>query len=269
MVELGRLEACEMAAFTDFLQAAPTALARRAGIAVHCLQSGVALVASVADVLALNRVLGVGLNGGISEEDVRDIITIFGAAHVPRFFVQVPPGEHQKTIGALLQTNGFRHFNNWVRLYRPLDDVPSFAGGVDTLAIDSARGREFGDVASQAFGWPQAIAETLAQTVGRGGWRHYIVEDGGQVMATAAFYEWDGFAWFDFAATREAYRRRGAQQALLDKRLCDAQARGCRGALVEAAEPAKDKDTPSYRNLIRLGFQDLYRRPNYIYEFGS
>lgn len=71
MVELGRLETCEMAAFADFQQAAPTALARRAGIAVHRLQSGVALVASVADVLALNRVLGVGLNGGLKVVVVR------------------------------------------------------------------------------------------------------------------------------------------------------------------------------------------------------
>jgi len=91
MVDHRRLEACEMAAFADFFEAAPTELARRAGIAVHRPDSGVALVASVADVLALNRALGVGLSGGVSEEDLREIIRIFGAARVPRFFVQVPP----------------------------------------------------------------------------------------------------------------------------------------------------------------------------------
>ncbi len=267
MVDHSRLEACETAAIADFYEAAPAELAERAGIAVHRLDSGVALVASVANVLALNRVLGSGLSGNVNEKHIREFITIFGAAGVPRFFVQVPPSERQEAIADLLQSSGFSHYNNWVRLYRPLDDMSSVAGGVDVRTIDPARRREFGDVASKAFGWPPDIAETLACTVGRNGWRHYVVEDGGQVMATAAFYEWSQLAWFDFAATREGFRRRGAQQALLARRLSDARARGCRGVVVEAAEPAKDKDTPSYRNLLRLGFQDLYRRPNYLYEF--
>jgi len=268
MVDHSRLEACETAAIADFYEAAPAELAERAGIVVHRLDSGVALVASIADVLALNRVLEVGLNGSVNEKHVKEFITIFEAAGVPRFFMQVPPSKHQTAIEDLLQSTGFTHYNNWVRLYRQLDDLPSIAGGVDVRTIDPARSREFGDVAARAFAWPPEIAETLACTVGRNGWRHYVVEDGGQVMATAAFYEWSQLAWFDFAATREVFRRRGAQRALLDKRLSDAKARGCRGVVVEAAEPAKDKDTPSYRNLLRLGFEDLYRRPNYLYEFG-
>ena len=64
-----------------------------------------------------------------------------------------------------------------------------------------------------------------------------------------------GYTWesFDLQADVEAKRVRLSGEVLT--------------VVVEAAEPAKDKDTPSYRNLIRLGFQDLYRRPNYIYEF--
>jgi ribosomal protein S18 acetylase RimI-like enzyme len=72
-------------------------------------------------------------------------------------------------------------------------------------------------------------------------------------------------AWFGFAATDAAHRRRGAQQALIVRRLKDAASAGCRWVSVETAEDTVTRDAPSFRNLRRLGFEVAYRRPNYLW----
>ena len=74
-------------------------------------------------------------------------------------------------------------------------------------------------------------------------------------------------AWFSFAGTREGHRGRGAQSALIARRLRDARLAGCTRVSVETAEDKPEKPAPSFRNLRRLGFRFAYLRPNFLYEF--
>lgn len=76
-------------------------------------------------------------------------------------------------------------------------------------------------------------------------------------------------AWFGFAATDAAHRRRGAQQGAIVRRLEDAAKAGCTWVSVETAEDTVTKDAPSFRNLRRLGFEVAYTRPNYLWSRGS
>ena len=160
---------------------------------------------------------------------------------------------------------GLRHHNNWMRLTRRVTDIPDLGSTslrVDVIGPES--GSPFSAIVAEAFQYPSAIAGVTEGVVGRPEWTHYLAYFGGKPVAAAAMYVRGEAAWFGFAATDAAHRGRGAQTALVLRRLRDAAAAGCSWVSVETAEQTPDKEAPSFRNLRRLGFEVAYRRPNYL-----
>jgi len=115
---------------------------------------------------------------------------------------------------------------------------------VDVREIDRDSADVFGDIVATAFGYPPAVAPLAGQTVGRPGWRHYLAYAGDTPIGSAAMYVSGETAWFGFAATDAAHRRRGAQRALVIRRLLDAAAVGCSRVSVETAEDALSRTLP-------------------------
>jgi GNAT superfamily N-acetyltransferase len=71
-------------------------------------------------------------------------------------------------------------------------------------------------------------------------------------------------AWLGLMATVEAFRGRGAQKALLHRRLRDAQAAGCSWATADTAQPTPTKPNPSLHNMQAVGFTISYERADYV-----
>ena len=67
------------------------------------------------------------------------------------------------------------------------------------------------------------------------------------------------------AATLPPERGRGAQGALMARRMRDAAEMGCKWVITETGEETPDLPNPSYRNMVRLGFKLAYFRQNYIF----
>ena len=66
-------------------------------------------------------------------------------------------------------------------------------------------------------------------------------------------------------ATRPSHRRRGAQGALLARRIRDAADLGCRWLVTETGEDLPERPNPSFRNMLRTGFELAYQRANYLF----
>ena len=66
-------------------------------------------------------------------------------------------------------------------------------------------------------------------------------------------------------ATLYAYRRQGAQAALLSRRICDGHAAGVEGFTTETDRPigGHEASQSSYRNYVRAGFGVAYTGDNY------
>jgi len=264
--EVRALEAAEIGAFTDFYRAATPDIVSEAGIAVRELGDGVALGASKLDVLALNRAVGVGLGQRPSDRALAEMIEAFEAMGSPRFFVQVAPCEGTSDLGERLERLGLRHYNNWMRLRRGLVDLPDVpASSVSVAPIGPEHAATFSAIVAAAFGYPPAITPLTGCAVGRPGWRHYLAYEGGEPIGAAAMFVVGRAAWFGFAATAQEYRGRGAQKALVVRRLQDAARERCTWVSVETAEQTENHEAPSFRNLTRLGFSVAYRRPNYLW----
>ena len=87
------------------------------------------------------------------------------------------------------------------------------------------------------------------------GFRRYCAWIDGQLVGTATLRLDDGLAQLCGAATLPAWRRRGVQTALLQRRLADAAKAGCDLALMTTSPGTKSQE-----NGLRQGFELLYVR---------
>lgn len=260
------LEAAEVGALVDLYRAAPADVAEACGIVVEPWDDGAIVAATRLDVLALNRAVGIGAGGPPHDERIRRVLRSFRSIGSPRFFVQVAPFEGSEALESKLTDSGLGHYNNWMRLSRDLTDLPAVADSdLEVRPIGPSDAEAFSAIVSEAFGYPPDVERLVRCPVGRPGWRHYLVHEDDRPIAGAAMFLAGDAAWFGFAGTVAERRGRGAQTALVIRRLQDAAAEGCRLVSVETAEPTPDHEAPSYRNLRRLGFSVAYRRPNYLW----
>ncbi len=260
-----RVERCEITAFEGLFRRASTRSTKRCGLRVAEFGSALATVASKLDVLAFNRVVGLGVERPASVQDLERIVRLFTAERVPRFFVHLAPGALPSDLPHLLTERGFRHYNNWVRLHRGVEPAPEVETELSVQEIDVSHATAFGRIVVKCFGWPIEAEEWVTEIVGRPGWRHYMAFDGATPVATGSLFVMNNCAWMGFASTLPEHRGRGAQGALVARRIRDAAELGCQQLVVETAEETPQKEAPSFRNMLRFGFRVAYLRPNYIF----
>lgn len=251
--------------WADCCAAAPPGLTEAGAVRVARIAGAVAGCAPGIDVLAMNRVVGLGMFEPATRAAVDACIEFYRHADVPRFFVQLCPIARPSELPGWLAARGLRHHNNWMRLYRTTADPPPADSAVRVVEIGRADSRTAAAIVGAAFGFPPSLVAWVAALVGRPGWRHYLGYDGDRPIATAAMFTGGEAAWFGLAGTAPNARGRGAQRALIARRVADAAAAGCRHLVVETAEDTPEKPNPSTRNLQRCGFTVTYLRPNYIW----
>jgi len=258
------LEEVELAAWSDFHRAAAGDIAGAGGIGLIPDVKVCAAVASKIDVLAFNRVLGLGLDKVVDASEIAALVAEYQKRGVPRFFVQLHPQAAETGVDKTLEAAGFAHYNNWIKLYRSVEPAVKAKSDLEIREITKTEASRFGRIVVESFEWPALLMPWIAASVGRPNWRHYMAYHDDRAVATAAFFQHGEYAWIDFAATLADYRGRGAQSALLARRVQDARQAGCRWLVVETAEQTKHHEAPSYRNMIRYGFAVGYVRPNYL-----
>ena len=151
-----------------------------------------------------------------------------------------------------------------------------FEGGTSPIAhaqksrvhirlVDAESASAFGRVVQAGFGLPVATAKWFAALFGRPGWRLYLAYDGETPIASGAAFVQHGVAWFGIDATLTDYRRRGAQTALINRRIEDGRAARLVGFTAETGQPSAGQEAAhtSYSNYTRAGFTPAYVRPNY------
>jgi len=264
LIASGALEMHEADALGQFHGAVSQSTARALGIGTRRIGSAQLLCASDLDVLGYNRVVGLGVKNNVDDETLESIIEWYRDAGVKRFFVQLNPSVATPDLVGRLAQRGFTHHNNWVKLCR--DTSPPLETHTDLRIekIGPEHATAFGEVFAEAFEHSSDMVPWVAGLVGQEDWLHYIGFDGDTPVATAAMYVSSGISWIDFAATLGAARGRGAQSALIARRIEDCAALGCHSLIVETAEVTAENTAPSFRNVARFGFETAYTRPNYI-----
>jgi hypothetical protein len=146
--------------------------------------------------------------------------------------------------------------------WRPLAgfQAPPEPPGVRIERATRGDGATFARVLNEGFGSaPDAgLGRVYASVIDKGGWLHYLAYVDGEPGAAAALFIADGVADCFIASTRPQARQRGAQTALISRRLADGLDAGCD---IATAQSVTDNASP--RNFERHGFMPVYRRTIY------
>jgi GNAT superfamily N-acetyltransferase len=135
------------------------------------------------------------------------------------------------------------------------------ACALELVEIDATRAADFARLLQECFGLPRDHQALFVPLVGRAGWRIHAACDDGRLVACGAMFVMGRGAWLGMGATHPAYRSRGAQGALLARRLADGIALGVGLFSVATDRPtAEDGPGPSFRNVLRAGFDVSHER---------
>jgi N-acetylglutamate synthase-like GNAT family acetyltransferase len=182
----------------------------------------------------------------------------------------------EASVGRALTARGYRlvGFENVLGRSTSASDGPMDVQGLEIEELPAGAAPEWIEVAVEGFAHPDvgpapvdsfptdvliSTYEVLVQTAGV---RRYVAKAEGIVVGVASLRLDGGMAQLCGAATLPAFRRRGIQTGLLQRRLGDALAGGCTVATV-TTQPG----TQSQANAERRGFTVLYTRAVLVREW--
>lgn len=209
--------------------------------------------------LIFNRVIGLGITQPALEEILTQIVAFYQEA-ATRFALHLNPVAQPDQLPKWLEARGLRVAVNLYKCYREVAELP--APIPTALRVEQISTEQRADYARLAAPI-ESLRPVLAGLVGRPHWRHYLAFDGVQAVACGSLYMHDEYGWLGWAFTAPAYRRQGAQTALLIQRIRDAATYGCRWLFTETGEETPDNPNTSYHNMLRTGFQVAYVCPIY------
>jgi GNAT superfamily N-acetyltransferase len=261
------IASCEIKAWEDMYHAADKNISDKFGINVLSIGSACISIAKNIDILAYNRVLGLGLTEPATEKIVDEIILKYKEAGVNRFFIQLHPEASPSELKVWFEKRNIFQYNNWVKHYRGVENPPQIDTELEIREVANKKeAEEFGVIITKSFEWPDEMKYWFANLAGRKCWKTYLAYDSAKPVATASLFVKDDCGWLSFATTLPDYRGKGAQSALITRRIQDAAELGCKVLTVETAEDNAQQRSQSLQNIQKTGFEVAYIRPNFIWK---
>jgi GNAT superfamily N-acetyltransferase len=218
------------------------------------------------DILAFNRVLTDSHDPQEIQARLEGVIHFYRVSSIPRFFIQLNDAANRTAYHHILSKKGFIHYNDWTRFYRSTRILPEYAeDGLEVVRVEDEQAEMYAETLVESFDFPSSLKNHFAGLARQPGYRLYLVLLEKDPIAAGALFIRGHYASLAMAGTRPEHRGRGAQGALLRRRLEDARKHGCDLVTVETSRESREKPVASYRNMVRFGFQIVYHRPNFIF----
>jgi GNAT superfamily N-acetyltransferase len=238
----------------------------RGGAVILPISGGVSVFAGPRS--PMNKVIGLGFDAALDLQALREIEDRWRERDEP---VRIELSTlTDPAIADELSDRGYRLRGFENVLARRLDDLPDPAvfreisidlvGKDDVsawfdVAVDSFANMDgTGSVADAALS-REELARSLGELLGGMAYNRYLARIDGLAVGEAALHVDDRLALLAGSGTLPAYRGRGVQKALVQRRLHDARDAGCDFAVVVTAPGTRSQD-----NVMRRGFELLYSR---------
>ena len=252
-------EAIEAAAWADSFAAAAGS-----DLGAETARIGDATVMRMATLPAafFSRVVGLSTERPATAATIADILAWYRDAGFTDIWFQPSPAAEPGGLLDLLAGCGIRPVaRQWGKFVRGTDAPPEAQTDLEIREVGADASGDFATSVVEGFELPAFLHPWAAALPGRAGWRCYVAYDGTAPAACGALCCGGGGGFIGFDATRPAFRRRGAQGALLARRIADAGAAGVHTLTCETGVDAGGPG-PSWRNITKAGFKLLYVRPN-------
>ncbi len=216
-----------------------------------------------------SRALGLGIDRPLTQ-DVLDEAFAFAVDHGgSTLLIQVSPEASPDTHDELLALNGCTPSMAWAKFVGYQVEPPDVATDLRVQALGAEHGERFAEIMAEGFSMPTegGLPEWFAQMPT---WEPPLVTtygafDGDDLVATAMLVAANGIGSLCGAVTLESHRGRGAQGALMARRIRDSHERGCPWLTTETWTETPENPNPSLHNMRRMGFTELYERRNWIW----
>ena len=203
-----------------------------------------------------NRVHLCGAEQGLTADGMARIADLFRQAGVTKFYVWLSPGPRIDAVRGWLTDAGMTR-RQYVRYPTLMRDtvMPSRAASsrIEAREMDATEAVRLAE-RHEGIAWPDYL-----RSAGAPGFHHFMAFDGGRPIATAILCVLDDLGYLGAALTAEPFRGRGAQQALIARRVETAASLGCRILVSETLSILKD----SLGNLQKAGFTPVFEKEVY------
>lgn len=259
-----KIEIAEAEALTEIYYKMPEETAMQNEIQFKKDEHFLAIKSIKIPVILVNRIIGLGLNKEINPADLESFLDFY-SNHPHPVNISLSAYAKPNDLKEKLIENGIPVKDHWNKFYRTCEPVPEAETSLIVKEIDREYANSFADLVVSVFKNPPELKPCLASLVERNNWHHYLAFDNDKPAAAGSVYIYGDTAWFGIAVTLPEYRRRGAQSAIIAKRINKAHELGCQWISVETAPHSLEKPNSSFKNLLRYGFNFMYERPNFLY----
>jgi GNAT superfamily N-acetyltransferase len=233
-------------------------------IAVSDLCGAVALRTEHEGLGLLNRVIGLGLREPITPRTIALLTTHYSDLHVTWGVELSPPAATPQTV-ALLRSIPLRRGLATAVLAIDCHRGTPWRSDVQVVKCEGHPNAESAAIEAAVFGASGTLRSLLELAPRQSRCCQWLAYDGSKPIGACLTYMEQEAAWFGWSATLPDYRGRGVQRALLARCVDAAAAGGCRWMTAETSIGTAARPDPSYRNMLRAGFVELYRRHIHLF----
>ncbi|MFW5739954.1 MAG: GNAT family N-acetyltransferase, partial [Myxococcota bacterium] len=253
-------QAIDHHAWEDLFRAPAEPIRRALGLRAERYERALLLEAPGVDHVLFNRFIDIRLPE--QTDRLRDALRRYDVLGTTRYFVQ--PVRGGPRAQALLRDAGLAPYRRrWVKFLRTEGTTPVVRTELDVRTARPQEAEACARLLVDGFDLPTEAAPVFASLVGRDGWHVEVAVGDGRPVGVGVLYAHGDAAALMFAATDPAYRGRGAQSALMKRRIDHALARGCRWIATETGEAVAGEPNPSEHNIRKFGFRPVAVRENH------
>jgi hypothetical protein len=244
------LERVELSAVLDFFAAAPPDVAQVFDLDVFDLDGPAAFSIGAHPKMHLfNRVLGLE-----DADPLPDLEAWFGSRRCS-FAISVRPGAD---LERALVARGYHRAGAFMKFRRGVTALREPETSLRIERIDKERADVYGSVVATVFGMASPLDRWFAALATRPRWACFGAFEGDRLVGTGAAHVAGRLGWLGAAGTFPEARGRGAQSAILEARIRAAADAGARVLAAETVDRADGEAGPSFRNVVRAGFEEAY-----------
>jgi hypothetical protein len=210
------------------------------------------------------RAVGQGVREPLTADVLDEVVEVAAQAGAPVIGLQPSPTIVTPEVADLLAEKQFQPGRTWDKLVRDTAEPPAAVTDLRVELVGPDRAAEFASVVLEGFGLPEQLRPFAEAECAMPGWTTYGAFDGDRLVASAALFVDGDTAALSGAATTAGERGRGAQRALMSRRIADAARAGAKVLGCETWSESEGNLNPSLHNMHWAGFRTLYRRANWV-----
>lgn len=256
-------EKIELEALLSLHKWCPVAVRDELGLEILEVDGVTVACASHEPSTLLNRTLGLGVHQAPTPQTIDQICRIYETRGIKNFLVHAYQWQINEDIEAQMIKDNLVPGKAWIKYRRDGDAIDEAESPFLIEAVKGNQANDFGLVVCEAFGLSKKCIPLLASMAHDERWFLFVSYDDGEPAGAGALFIEGDSAWLEWGATREQFRGRGSQAAIMTKRINMANMFGCKYLFTETAETEDGDPQHSYNNIIKAGFKKSSLRANY------